>query len=361
MIQSDGRLGRATIEPNFENATLEELEVAMKCAPTQQASLRMRALWSLGRGMGKPATALFCNVSHATLLGWIHRFNKQGIDGLIDRTRLGRPRKIPQEQLRSEILPLLDEPAKAGQEHWTAIKLHGHLKNELCKDLSYRTLVRYMHEQGRVLRVPRAMPEPRDRDLWQKQREQFVIDIGKLVADPSVELWFGDESGIEGDPRPRRRWVQKGSKPTVPYAGTHLRRNVIGAVCPSSGELSCMICSHCDSKVFQVFLDIMAQEQPAQPGKRLILVLDNASWHKVKSLNWHHIEAMYLPPYSPDFNPIERFWLRLKADFLTDYFTRESEQLEERIVKGLRSFFENPDTVASQCAIPSAFNSARAL
>lgn len=321
----------------------------------------MRAIWSLGRGAGKEATAAFCNVDHSTLLSWIHRFNKQGIDGLIDRQRLGRPRKIAKDRMKSEILPLLDNPASAAQEHWTAFKLHGHLKAELCKDLSYRTLVRYLHEQGRVLRVPRAMPQPKDRDLWQKQREDFIIDIAKLVADPSVDLWFGDESGIEADPRPRRRWVQKGSKPTVPYAGTHLRRNVIGAVCPASGELSCMICSHCDSGVFQVFLDNMAQEQPIKPGKRLILVLDNASWHKVKSLNWHHIEVMYLPPYSPDFNPIERFWLRLKADYFADFFTREAETLEERIINGLRSFFQNSDTVASQCAIPSAFSSATAM
>jgi transposase len=52
----------------------------------------------------------------------------------------------------------------------------------------------------------------------------------------------------------------------------------------------------------------MASEVPKKRNKKVILVLDNASWHKAKSLNWHHIEPVYLPPYSPDFNPIERFW-----------------------------------------------------
>ncbi|WP_408004365.1 transposase [Prosthecobacter dejongeii] len=49
-----------------------------------------------------------------------------------------------------------------------------------------------------------------------------------------------------------------------------------------------------------------------------MLVLDNATWHKVKSLRWHHFEVLFLPPYSPDLNPIKRLWLRLKADFFTD-------------------------------------------
>ena len=53
----------------------------------------------------------------------------------------------------------------------------------------------------------------------------------------------------------------------------------------------------------QLILACQLEVSP-KPGTRLVLVLDNASWYKVKSLNWHHIEPMYLPPYSPDLNPI---------------------------------------------------------
>jgi hypothetical protein len=199
------------------------------------------------------------------------------------------------------------------------------------------------------------MPEAADKDPWQRQREAFAAKMEALVQDLGVELWFGDESGIEGDPRPRRRWVQIGSRPTVPYLGTNLRRNIVGAVCPSTGQLSCLIFSHCDTQVFQAFLDNMAAEVSFREGKRLILVLDNARWHKAKGLNWHHIEPMYLPPYSPDFNPIERFWLRLKADYFRDFFTRDSDTLDARISMGLCSFFESPDAVASQCATSGNF------
>ena len=170
-----------------------------------------------------------------------------------------------------------------------------------------------------------------------------------------MELWFSDECGIEGDPRPRKRWVEKGSSPTIPYAGTHLRRSVIGAVCPQNGCLSALIFSHCNTGIFQIFLDNLASEVPPRPDKRQLLILDNASWHKAKSLHWHHFEPVYLPPYSPDFNPIERFWLRLKADFFTDFFAKKGTELEERIVQALRSFFDQPEKVASNCAISGNF------
>ena len=188
-------------------------------------------------------------------------------------------------------------------------------------------------------------------NLGKIERETFKNSLGDWLADPAVELWFCDESGIEGGPRPRHRWVKKGSRPEVPYAGSHLRRNVIGAVCPGSGELSCLIFTHCDTVIFQEFLNNLAKEAPAKNGARQLLAMDNASWHKAKALDFHHFEPVYLPPYSPDFNPIERFWLLLKRDFFSDYFTRDGNELEERIIKGLRSFFDRQAIVASQCAI----------
>ena len=68
---------------------------------------------------------------------------------------------------------------------------------------------------------------------------------------------------------------------------------VIGAVNPSTGQLVSLIVPRCDTAVFQIFLDAMAAEGPKRRGKRVLLVLDNASWHKTKSLRWHHIEPVY--------------------------------------------------------------------
>ena len=84
-------------------------------------------------------------------------------------------------------------------------------------------------------------------------------------------------------------------------------------------------------------------------GRRAILVLDNAPWHKIKSLNWHHFEPEYLPPRSPDLNPIERLWLCMKADWFNCWIARTSEQLQDRLIETLRSLFDQPATHQSQC------------
>jgi hypothetical protein len=47
---------------------------------------------------------------------------------------------------------------------------------------------------------------------------QFLDELRGISFDPKVELWFKDECGVEGDPRPRRRWVQPG-KQRMPLLG----------------------------------------------------------------------------------------------------------------------------------------------
>jgi transposase len=278
---------------------------------------------------------------------WIERFNRGGINALITRARPGRPRKVKLERVRDLLLPVLENPARAGEVHWTGVKVHGYLKEKLSIELGYRTTIRWLHELDFHLRVPRAWPERQN----EQERKDFQEKLQGLVADPNVELWFSDETGVEGDPRPRRRWVQPGKPRTVPYLGDHIRQNVIGSVCPQSGQLFSLIVDGVDTDVFQFFLDEMAQSVPKVEGKRQLLVLDNASWHKAARLNWHHFEPVFLPAYSPDFNPIERLWLRLKADWFWDFIARTEEELTNRLCSALKSFINDTQNTASVCSI----------
>ena len=59
--------------------------------------------------------------------------------------------------------------------------------------------------------------------------------------------------------------------------------------------------------------------------------MDNASWHKSKSLQFGALEPVYLPPYSPDYNPIERLWLILKAEWFTDFVAKDRDALLARL------------------------------
>jgi len=333
--------------PNGENATADELRVAMDAAPNKRSYIRLAAIRALLMGISREHVCqMFFRTDRMVRL-WIEQFNRGGIDALITRARPGRPRKAKIERVRDLLLPVLENPAQAGQVHWTGVKVHGYLKEKLSIELGYRTTIRWLHELDFHLRVPRAWPERQN----EQERQDFQQKLEALTADPNVQLWFSDETGVEGDPRPRRRWVQPGKPRTVPYLGDHIRQNVIGSVCPQTGQLFSLIVDGVDTDVFQFFLDEMAKAIPKVEGKRQLLVMDNASWHKAARLNWHHFEPTFLPAYSPDFNPIERLWLRLKADWFWDFIAHTEQELMDRLCTALKSFIDDNQKTASVCSM----------
>ena len=332
---------------------MEELRVAIACCPDQKAQKRLNAIHLLLCGGTFELTLAHSHISERCLQVWIKRFNEAGIDGITYRPKSGRPRLMGAEAIAEKILPVVDNPKLANRYHWTAVSLCGWLKETQGLEITYRTLVRYLHEQDYARRIPRPMPEPPDRDGWIKQREDFVPMLMELLGDEAVEVFFGDEAGFEGDPRPRQRWVKRGSRPTQAYYGGHVRQNIVGAVNPKSGQLVSLIVPHCDAEVFQAFLDTMAKETQCQKqeNRRVCLILDNAGWHKAKRLHWHHIQPVYLPPYSPDFNPIERIWQYLKGHGMAGYLSNNGPELCEKLFQEVKALLNEPEKIRSVSTI----------
>ncbi len=76
-------------EPNAENATPEELRVAMEAAPTKRSYIRLNAIRSLLLGIPRATVCkLFCR-SDRMVRVWIELFNRSGIDGLIRVAEVG--------------------------------------------------------------------------------------------------------------------------------------------------------------------------------------------------------------------------------------------------------------------------------
>ena len=73
---------------------------------------------------------------------WIALFNLGGVDALPTKRPAGRPRRVKLERLRDFLVPVLENPRQAGEVHWTGVKVHGYLKEQLGVELGYRTTVR---------------------------------------------------------------------------------------------------------------------------------------------------------------------------------------------------------------------------
>ena len=339
---------RPLLEPNAQNASIHELKEAARVG-SNETSLRCTAIQMLIVGISRSQVCLALLVTNRALRKWINAFNHSGVDGLIVRKRPGRT-AILKGQRAEELIKLIETPQTAQRTFWTAKAFHGYISESYQIECSYQTVVRFFHKQGFALKVPQPWPDRQD----ENQRQAFRQRLKELCQQPDIDIWFADESGFEADPRPRRRWDRKGNKTRITKNGDHIRMNAMGMVCPRTGEFFAIEASHSDSETFQAFLD-EAPKMIQFQRKQNILILDNASWHRRKSTNWQGWQPMYLPPYSPDLNPIERIWLVMKSRWFNHYVCKNVDELIDRLDQAILDVINNPNQTQKTASIGTLF------
>ncbi len=96
-----------------------------------------------------------------------------------------------------------------------------------------------------------------------------------------------------------------------------------------------------------VFLEQMSQYLGTREA---VLVMDCASWHKSKNLKVaKNIEIIYLPPYSPELNPVERLWLYIKQNILRNKIYDTIALLEGALCKFITSLASS--TIKQLCNV----------
>ena len=112
----------------------------------------------------------------------------------------------------------------------------------------------------------------------------------------------------------------------------------LGAMSLRGIEAVMTIESATDGDVFLAYLEQVLC--PKLKAGEVVVVMDNLSAHKVKGVREliaaSGAELLYLPPYSPDFNPIEKAWSKLKQ-LLRDAKARTAEALQQAIAEALKA------------------------
>lgn len=147
---------------------------------------------------------------------------------------------------------------------------------------------------------------------------------------------FVDESGVTTEMTRRYGWAPRPQRVSEAVPAGHWRTLTVLAALTMEGVLASMtIESPTDGEVFLAFLEQVLVPR-LQPGH--IVILDNLGAHKVEGAR-QQIEScgaqlVYLPPYSPDFNPIEQAWSKLKQ-LLRGVKARLLDQLEPAIAQAI--------------------------
>ena len=166
---------------------------------------------------------------------------------------------------------------------------------------------------------------------------------------------FQDEAGFGRINKPKYCWCRKGIRPSVPCHHIREYRYVYGAVEPLTGDSSFLIMPYCNTNCMNVFWEYLST---SYPDDYIILVCDGASWHKSGSLkSFPNIELMFIPPYTPEMNPIEQIWRELRARGFHNEVFQTLEKVVDRLCDTICHLTEETiRSITSRNWILSCFN-----
>jgi transposase len=166
-----------------------------------------------------------------------------------------------------------------------------------------------------------------------------------MSTEGNYRVMFQDEAGFGRINKPKRCWCGKGIRPVVPCH--HVREYVYayGAVSPIDGELFSLVLPYANTVCMNIFLEHLSQQYS---NDKILLVVDNASWHKSKDLiTPKNIELYPLLPYTPELNPIEQIWDEVREKGFKNELFKTLDSVVKRLCDTMINLSERKTTVKS--------------
>ena len=158
----------------------------------------------------------------------------------------------------------------------------------------------------------------------EKKAQAFITK--KKKEHKSLEIWFQDEARFGQKGMTTRIWTIEGVRDQHPRQDGFKSAYFIGAVNPHSGQKYSLLFDGLDSRVMSEFFVGLSKE--IKPHRHIVLIVDGAGWHSTEDLIIpSNITLYFLPPYSPELNPIERLWQHLKDNYLSGKIFKDMEEI----------------------------------
>jgi len=141
-------------------------------------------------------------------------------------------------------------------------------------------------------------------------------------------------------------WAPRGSRPTAVKQTRYEWVYLYAAVEPSTGFSSALLAPHVNTATMGTFLEVLSRE--VEPGDFVVLLMDQAGWHKARALRVpDNMVVLFLPPYSPELNPVENLWQYTRSHFLSNRAYQNYDHLLQAGCDAYRAL--TPEVIRSVC------------
>jgi transposase len=311
---------------------------------------RIHALLALSQDMPVRDVAEMLALGEQTVRDYRNQFLWKGMASLVYHAPPGRPSKLTKTQRQQLAQWIKASPQAAGYTSgcWNTpmiqdliqrrfgVEYHPHYICTLLKNLGFsyqkaRFVSDHLNETKRL--------------EWRQRRWPQIL---RKAQQHKALLLFGDEASFAQWGSLSYTWAPKGQQPEVPTSGKRKAYKVFGLIDYFSGRLfSKGHTGRFNSESYAAFLlDVLAQTT-----QHVVVIQDGARYHTSQAMQQFfdtHADRLtieQLPAYSPDFNPIEHLWKKVKKEATHLKYFPEFTALQVEVDRALLHFAQTPHEI----------------
>jgi transposase len=316
------------------------------------------AILAVMDGQSFAQVALILRVHEKTVTAWVCAFCCYGLHGAPHQKPTGRPPKLTPTQ-QAALAQLIEAgPVKAG---FSGACWRSPLIQQLiCErfDVFYNVfyIAQLLKNLGfsfqKAAFVSAHLDEHKRQAWWTKTWPQIL----RAAHTKQALLLFGDEASVPQWGPLTYTWARRGQQPKVKTSGKRKGSKGFGLIDSFTGHFFYQgQDGRLNSAAYIAFLTrVLAQTTPP-----IILIQDGAKYHTRTETQAFfaqqtaRLQVVQLPTYSPDYNPIEKLWKKIKQQETHLHYFPTFEALTEKVEQALLKFTNAPEEILALCSLPT--------
>jgi len=317
---------------SLTSAQVADLKKAHSSEKYRKHADRIKVVLCLNDGLSYEETARVLLLNDSTVRRYERCYQEKGLDGLLEGHYHGRQIFLSDEQL-SKIADYIDTNQVISTK-----QVQAHIKETYGLKYSWEGTRKLLHRLDFSYRKPEVRPGKLNTEAQAVHKNRYE-EIKARQQEENSAIYFSDAVHPTLNAKPSYGWMRRGKPKTLLTNGSRKRVNIQGAVDIQNQDVITLSAPTINA-VSTIELLTKIRDKNNHRSK-IYVILDNAKSHhskKVKAwLAWNKkMELVFLPPYSPNLNPIERLWKFMNKKVINNCYFQDFPDFKGRITTFFR-------------------------
>jgi transposase len=348
---------RFTISTPYRKDVERHLKTAQHLGHLRQGTY-LRAILAVMDGQSFAQVALVLRVHEKTVATWVRVFCCYGLQGAPRHKPTGRPPTLTPTQKAALVTVIEAGPVQAGFSGacWRSPMIQQVIYDRFGVLYNVFYSAQLLKNLGFSSQKAAFVSDHLDEDKRNTWCTTTWPQLVRRATERRALLLCGDEASFPQWGTLTDTWARRGQQPTVKTSGKRKGYKVFGLIEYFTGRFF----SHgqegrLNSTAYIAFLRRVL-EQTTQP---ILLIQDGARYHTSAATKAFfaqqtaRLQVVQLPTYSPDYNPIEKLWKKIKQQETHLHYFPTFEALTEKVEQALLKFANIPEEILALCSLPA--------